>query len=83
MGVYWKIWFLGKRFTKNQYIGRNCLKKGLGQFVGLKWGLGKREGWHFWGGLDTPMDTMALLPIITAYKEDKEVNAFHSTNMFL
>ena len=26
MGVHWNIWFL-KGFTKNQYIGEDCLKK--------------------------------------------------------
>ena len=26
-GVHWKIWFLGRGVTKNQYIGENCLKR--------------------------------------------------------
>ena len=35
----------GGRFTKNQYIGGDCLKRGLGQFADLRGGL----------GVDTPM----------------------------
>ena len=27
--VHWKIRFLGEGFPKNQYIGRNCLNRGL------------------------------------------------------
>ena len=31
-------------FTKNQYRGGDCLKRGLGKFVNLSVGLGKKEG---------------------------------------
>ena len=51
LGVYWKIRPLGGGVTKNQYIG------GIGQFVDLRGGLGKKGG-CFWGGVDTPMSTM-------------------------
>ena len=34
-------------FTKNQYIGRNCLKMGLGQLAGLRGGLARKRGWCF------------------------------------
>ena len=56
VGVYWKIRFLGGAgFSKNQYIGRNCLKRrGLGQFPDLRGGgslAKKRE-------VDTLMHTM-------------------------
>ena len=42
-------------FTKNQYIGGNCLKKGVWTERG---GLGEKEGDVFEGGGDTPMHTM-------------------------
>ena len=50
MRVHWKSWFLGVGwggvvFTKKQYIGGNCLKKGA-------WW---KRGECFWGGVDTPM----------------------------
>ena len=32
---------------KNQYIGGLSKKGGLEQFAGLRWGLGKKEGWCF------------------------------------
>ena len=34
----------GGGFTKNQYRGGDCLKRGLGKFVNLSVGLGKKEG---------------------------------------
>ena len=44
MRVDWKIRFLGRGFTKNQYIGGNYLERGgLGQFVDLR-GLDEKEG---------------------------------------
>ena len=50
LGVHWKIWLLGGA-TKNQYKGGIALKGGFGQFLSLRWGLGKKEGWWcFWGG---------------------------------
>ena len=37
MGIHGKIQFLGEGgFTKNQYIGGNCLKRELGQFADLR-----------------------------------------------
>ena len=50
MRVHWKIRFLGG-FTKNQYIVRDCLKRGLGQFSDLRRDLAKKRGWCFWRGL--------------------------------
>ena len=58
-----KFWYHGcslknptfkRRFTKNQYIGGNCLKEGgLGQFADLRdKGLAKKRG------VDNPMHTM-------------------------
>ena len=44
MGVYWKIQFLGRGLTKNQYIGRNCLKSGAWIVCKFKGSLGKRRG---------------------------------------
>ena len=38
------------RFTKNQYKGGNCLKRGLVQFANLRGGLMKKRGWCFRGG---------------------------------
>ena len=40
-------WEMGGGFTKNQYIARNCLKRGLGQTADLRGGLGKKGvvGW--------------------------------------
>ena len=46
MGVYWKIQILGRGLTKNQYIGRNCLKSGAWIVCKFKGSLGKRR----WGG---------------------------------
>ena len=45
-------------FTKKQYIGGDCLKRGLGQFADLRGAWQERGGWYFWGGRDTPMHTM-------------------------
>ena len=43
---------------KNQYIGGLPKKGGLGQFVDLRGGLGKKGGGVFEGGVDTLMPTM-------------------------
>ena len=46
-------------FTKNQYIGENCLKKGAWTVFRLKRGLAKKRGVMFlrrW--IDNPMHTM-------------------------
>ena len=47
-------------FTKNQYRGGRLPKKGgLGLFIDLRGGLGKKEeGGVFEGGVETPMHTM-------------------------
>ena len=52
LGVHRKIQFLGGGVTKNQYIGRDCLKKGtwkVFRFKGEAWQ--EREGGVFEGGL--------------------------------
>ena len=56
-GVHWKIGFLGGSSWKNQYRGRNHLKKGAWMFLRFKgWGAWHERGaWCFWGGIDTPM----------------------------
>ena len=60
VGVYQS---LGEGGHKKQYIGGNCLKRGLGQFPG---GLSKKRGegvFEAGGGggvVDTPMHTMTL-----------------------
>ena len=53
MGVHGKIWVLEEGFTKNQYIGGDCLKRGFGQFADLRQGgLARKKvflsggGWH-------------------------------------
>ena len=47
-GVHGKIRVLEGGFTKNQYIGRDCLKKGeLGQFADLRRGLARERVWCF------------------------------------
>ena len=62
LGVHWKIRLLGgKGLTKNQYTGGYCLKRGHGQFVGLRRAWQEKGGWWFWGGVDTPMHTMMSL----------------------
>ena len=48
---------------KNQYRGRDCLKREawtVCRFKGGGWGLGKKEGVVFFrgGGVDNPMHTM-------------------------
>ena len=49
-GVHGKIRVLEGGFTKNQYIGGDCLKKGeLGQFADLRRGLARERVWCFWG----------------------------------
>ena len=46
---------------KNQYIGEDCLKRGLGQFAHLRGGEGgKKEGVVFLRVVDTPMHTMVI-----------------------
>ena len=49
--------FRGERFTKNQYIGGNCLKSGgrggLGQFADLRGDLLKEGGRALREGVDT------------------------------
>ena len=48
--------FRGERFTKNQYIGGNCLKSGgggLGQFADLRGDLLKEGGTALREGVDT------------------------------
>ena len=46
---------------KNQYIGEDCLKRGLGQFAHLRGGeVGKKEGVVFLRVVDTPMHTMVI-----------------------
>ena len=54
----------GGGFPRNQYVGGNCLKKGIWQYRDLR-GTGeggawqKRGEWCFWGGgVDTLMHTM-------------------------
>ena len=44
--VHWKIRFLGggDGHKKSQYIGGNCLKRGLRQFADLRDGARKRRG---------------------------------------
>ena len=46
-------------FTKNQYLGRNCLKRGAWTVCQFKGEAGKKEGGDFEGeGVDTSMYTM-------------------------
>ena len=58
MRVHWKIRNLGGVHEKPIYRG-NCLKKGLGQFAGLREGLAKKEGAGVFEGVETRMYTMA------------------------
>ena len=59
MEVHWKIGLLEGGFTKNQFRGEDCLKRGgLGQFANIT------EAWQVRGGVflrgvDTPMHTTA------------------------
>ena len=47
-GVHGKIRVLEGGFTKNQYIGGDCLKKGeLGHFADLRRGLARERVWCF------------------------------------
>ena len=50
MGVHWKIWLLGKDFTKNQYEGGDYLKRGDWTVCRFNGGLGRKRGGCFWGG---------------------------------
>ena len=53
-GVHWKIWLLGARGSgvmKNQYRGRNCLKRGLRQFADLRGGLARKRRMVFLRGI--------------------------------
>ena len=63
LGFHWKIQLLGGReFIKNWYRGGDCLKRGAWTVFRFKGGaLQEREGWCFWGGVDTPMHTMHLV----------------------
>ena len=72
VGVYWKIWFLGGAgFLKNQYIGRNCLKRrGLGQFPDLRGGgeLGKKEGGWYPNAHYVQCHMLGSLSLIMSFK---------------
>ena len=58
MGVHGKIWVLEEGFTKNQYIGGDCLKRGFGQFADLRQGgLARKKVFLSGGGL-TPQCTL-------------------------
>ena len=50
MGVHWKICFSVEGFTKKQYIGENCIKRGTWTICRLKGGLAKKEGVVFLRG---------------------------------
>ena len=53
--------FQGGGFTKKQYIGANCLKRGAWTVCRFKECLAKKRGGEcFWGGVDTPMHTMEV-----------------------
>ena len=70
---YWKIQLLGEEFTKKQYRGGDCLKRGgLGQFADLG-GVGGRGGggcaWQEIGGVDTPRYIMDIRWMILALKK--------------
>ena len=58
MGVHRKIRFLGGGFTKNRYIGRNCLKRGSLDSFRFKGGLGKKEGNGVFEGCLIPQCTL-------------------------
>ena len=47
MGVHRKIQFSEGRFTKKQYIGGNCLKRGGGTWTACRFkeGAWKKSGW--------------------------------------
>ena len=57
LGVHQKVQLLG-RFTKNQYRGGDCLKRGLGQFDDLRGAWQERGGGGVFEGVDTPIHTM-------------------------
>ena len=56
-GVHWKIRLLGG-FTKNQYRGGNCLKRGAWTVCRFNGGLGEKEGVVFLMGGLTPQCTL-------------------------
>ena len=68
MGVHGKIWVLEEGFTKNQYIGGDCLKRGFGEFADLRQGGLARKKVFLSGGVDTPMHTMQFKQILCFWK---------------
>ena len=65
MGVPWKIWFLKRGFTKNQYIGGNCVKRGggtFGQFTDLRGGCQKRGGGVFFNAHYDDKKYLSIFP---------------------
>ena len=48
----------GAVFTKNQYIGGNCQRRGSLDSFQIKGGLEKKEGVVFLRGINTPMHTI-------------------------
>ena len=41
------IYLMTKKFinSRNQYIGDDCLKEGIGQFAGLRGDSARKKGW--------------------------------------
>ena len=56
--VHWKIQLLGRGFTKNQYRGGNCLKRGAWTVSSFKGGFARKRGMVFLRGVDTLIHTM-------------------------
>ena len=69
MGLTMKnlIFFWGGGVNEKPILRGNCLKRrggGLGQFADLRRGAWQERGGQcFWGQVNTPMHTMAILPV--------------------
>ena len=68
----------GRRFTKNHYIGGNCLKsEGLGQSADL------REAWHKRGGGGGDVFDMGMLiPHCTLWIDIEHMQFTHTNQIF-
>ena len=67
----------GRRFTKNHYIGGNCLKsEGLGQSADL------REAWRKRGGGGDVFDMGMLIPHCTLWIDIEHMQFTHTNQIF-
>ena len=80
IGFHWKVRFLGEGYTKNQYIGGSCLKKGVGQFADLR-GAWQKEGDSVFEGVLIPQFTLCESTLYS-YLNVKELLAWNRQDIW-